>query len=979
MNLREKFITYIKDNSYDHFFSRGERYYKQNRVEYLGSYELQSIQDFQFEVSGTNIYNVSIIKKDDDYQFYCDCAASREYSSLCKHQVASALHYKDYLINEFDVPNIVLLNNINKMKLRALGDISKVNLIPMIKLNSSKGIFSIGFTISNPKEPLQLKKLSSDKYFEHDKLYEINKPVKEFLNIVKLYESNNHYNSNDYSGSIWYPVDFDMLPFVKNLLCQVDGVFLSDKSKFDYLPIRITDETLPRITISSKMLEVKSDVTRITRNFSYSDKYFYINKDHLIFDLFENLNNVELNEVTLNKFLTEIYPTTDIEEFVTLDEDLKDKIQYVDVSDLELSKTDNSLIVEMNAEGIPICKDKKLQKLLALARTDNTYEFVDPKSIDEFLSRVKGHIDVDTEVLDLVKEMSDLIFLEFDFVDDSLYINLGLKKKSIKAFLESDHEYSHYSDGYISHKELKDYKEIFKLFHINKNTLSERIKISRVFVYSIFNSDNVFVKKAKKAKSVYELYDVILNHSFNDILPEGINANLRDYQEYGYQYLRMLDKFGFGGILADEMGLGKTLQVLTFIKSKQPLKKPVLIVTPTTVMYNWGKEIDKFIESINYEFVVGIKQQRRDILNELNNEVYITTYALLRNDIDLYKKIDFSYVFFDEAQYLKSVNAKVRIAAKSLKGAKFAITGTPIENSILELWSIMDIINPNSLGDFTNFKRTFYKKEEGLEILQDNVKNFILRRLKKDVLKELPDKVETEMYIELNKHQSKEYNKLIDEYSGEVTTSIKEFGLGKSYMTILSLLTRLRQVSCHPGLFLDDYDKGSTKLTALLEIIEEYILEGRKLIIFSQFKSMLDIIALELSSTDHLYEYLHGGIKQSLRQSIIDSYNNEDISIILISMKAGATGINLTKADTVIIFDPWWNPQLENQAIDRTHRIGQTKNVNVIRLIAKDTIEERIIEMQANKRRITETIIQESDNMLGSLNKDEILELFTKV
>lgn len=459
------------------------------------------------------------------------------------------------------------------------------------------------------------------------------------------------------------------------------------------------------------------------------------------------------------------------------------------------------------------------------------------------------------------------------------------------------------------------------------------------------------------------------------VIPDTLQANLRDYQLTGFQWLKSLAQYQLGGILADDMGLGKTLQCIAYIQSEKQAQsgKPVLVVAPASLVYNWKNEFSKFSPELRVDIATGTVQERKAIFDQDNiPDVYITSYHTLRQDLEWYKEQEFHTLILDEAQSIKNYASKIAQAVRALTAHKrFALSGTPIENSLDELWAIFQAIMPGFLHDQKTFRSL---KPEYIARL---VKPFILRRLKKDVLKELPDKIETVHYSELKKEQKELYLGYLDKIRAETKESLDTEGLGKGRIKILAGLTRLRQLCCHPSLFIENYEGQSGKLEELFEIIENGRENGRKILIFSQFSSMLKIIREKLVQSGQSCFYLDGQTPAKERVQLVDDFNEGSETIFLISLKAGGTGLNLTGADTVVLYDLWWNPAIEEQAIGRAHRMGQKNVVQVIKLIAQGTIEEKINELQQSKKELIDQVIQTGETMLSSLSEDDIREILS--
>ncbi len=437
---------------------------------------------------------------------------------------------------------------------------------------------------------------------------------------------------------------------------------------------------------------------------------------------------------------------------------------------------------------------------------------------------------------------------------------------------------------------------------------------------------------------------------------------------------------GLGGILADDMGLGKTLQILAFLYSEKP-EKPVLIVTPSSLTYILIKDMMMSISDVSVLFIFWNGVDRAQRLSETEEfDFIITSYPLLRRDIEMYEGKEFSYCIIDEAQNIKNPRTMNAISVKKINAEhKFALTGTPIENSLSELWSVFDFLMPGYLNSYHQFKEWFETpimrdgNEYALSELKTKISPFILRRMKIDVLSELPEKIESVVYADMTEAQKNLYAAYSRIAKDKALSILAE---GNPKMEILTLLMRLRQISCHPSLFDENYNADSGKLEVLIELILTAVSSKHRILIFSQFTSMLDIIKKRLKKEGFDYFYLDGGTPSERRIELSERYNGGEREIYLISLKAGGFGLNLTGADMVIHFDPWWNPAVTNQASDRAYRIGQTKNVQVIRLASKDTIEEKILQLSENKKKLASDVVDGKLHGLSAMSTEEILSLF---
>jgi len=546
-----------------------------------------------------------------------------------------------------------------------------------------------------------------------------------------------------------------------------------------------------------------------------------------------------------------------------------------------------------------------------------------------------------------------------------------------------------------NNQDLKKILNILKHFNISEN--EQKIELEK---YQIFELEALKKEKILEIEKEGEKYNDMLQQlsRLNSVknydnfkIPDNFSKILRSYQKEGLYWMDFLRKNNFGGILADDMGLGKTIQVLAYfsiLKNNNELKKNSLILMPKSLLENWKIELKKFAPNLNYILIDGDLHERENKIDQINQgefDIILTSYTLFQRDFEFYQKnnIDFNYVILDEAQYIKNFNAKISLLVKEIKSKyRLALSGTPLENSLLELWSIFDFLMPNFLGSYKYFRENYLVKilnndKDSLRKLKILISNFILRREKKDVLKELPDKIEQNIYLDLSNQQKIIYSEILDEIKKEFQ-KIGEREFKNNYFNLLSNLMKLRQVVNHPNLIFkeDNYEKyQSSKVEVFLNLLDEIVNEGRKVLVFSQFTSMLNILESEIKKKKYQYLRLDGSTKE--RMNLVNEFNeNDNKKIFLISLKAGGLGLNLTSADNVIIFDPWWNPFAESQAIDRSHRMGQKKTVNVYKLIAKNTIEDKILKLQKNKKRSFDILLGDSLKNSRKINFNDFKELF---
>ena len=710
---------------------------------------------------------------------------------------------------------------------------------------------------------------------------------------------------------------------------------------------------------------------------------FYIEKLIAIICFEKSDENIEVN-ITFKYGDTEINPFNNIEnsaqEGRVLIRDIEKELEIInlfrDFSFVNTNKgfeiSDEQLLLEFLVSG--------LEKLRSLAEVFYSEEFKKIKVHGN--SSYKSNIKLNKENL-----------LEFSFTIEGVD---NIELSNIFAALREKRKYYRVKNGsfvMLDSNNILKIAQMMEYLNIKDRDISkDKILLSKynaIYIEEKLKREQMdFVQMNRKfTQLVSDIRDV---KEINAQVPESLDSVMRPYQKTGFKWLKSLASCGFGGILADEMGLGKTLEAIAFIQSEveqNENKQPTLVICPTSLVYNWKDELEKFAPSLTCTVVSGNKIQRGyQKQNIQDTDVVITSYALIRRDLYDYEKVTFRYCFIDEAQQIKNFNSLNAHSVKSIKAlGKFALTGTPIENSLTELWSIFDFIMPGYLLNHNAFTKKYEApivkdgSREALQELNNHVKPFILRRTKLEVAKELPSKIEHRISVEMTEGQKKVYLAYLQEAKGELEENIKDKGFNKSKFKVLSILTRLRQICCDPSTFIDNYNGGSGKLEALDEILENSLEEGHRILIFSQFTTVLKNISKRLDSKEIKYMYLDGSTKSEKRVEMVKTFNAGDTQVFLISLKAGGMGINLTGADMVIHFDPWWNPAVEAQATDRAHRIGQKKTVEVIKLIARGTIEEKIFKLQQRKKAIIDSVINDktgAELFLSQMSLNEINELF---
>lgn len=883
--------------------------------------------------------------------------------------------------------------------------------------------------------------------FEHkfEVFTEESKPVINY--ILKYAENielcNEYMQKSRYS---YYNLPTNKLVLTNDMLDELfdilDGknILYNDKDK--KIDLKAEVFSFDMVNIGNEEYQLRCDAVQyfefFTKNYVYflkENTFSRIKKDVYILTLIKNIQshnseNLVFTKETLPDFFSVVYPKIskyirkfDIETLekyippklcvkVYLDLDEENSITatlkfvYGDTSFNPYKDVSENIIRDFESE-IEVGEDFEeagfLQTTggkLVLLDENLSYEFLTEK-IGMFLEKyeVLASEKFKTKKVKQAKISNVGIKIENNLIDiDLKEINIDLKE--LKDVLESYNlkkKYYKLKDGTFlnmnDNKDLDTLNEITESLDISFKML-ENGKLKLPIYRSMYldrlleKNDSITVVKDSNFRNL--INDIENSSEIECSLPKRLNADLRTYQENGYKWLKSLDAYGFGGILADDMGLGKTIQVITLIqKYVEENKKtiPSIVVCPSSLVLNWENEIRKFANNLKTFIVSGNFVVRQDMIKDINKyDVIITSYDTLKRDIDTYNELGtkFKYIIADEAQYIKNANTQNSKALKMLNGnTKFALTGTPIENSLSELWSIFDYIMPSYLYSYGKFKNNFespiIREEDStkLERLKELIKPFVLRRIKKDVLTELPDKVISVLENQMENEQIKIYNAHLAMAKEELSNEIQSNGFEKSQIKILALINRLRQICCHPSLFIENYKGESSKLEQCIELIKDATESNHKILLFSSYTSIFDILRKRLDKEKIKYFELTGRTKISERIELVDKFNaDENVKVFLISLKAGGTGLNLTGADMVIHFDPWWNLSAENQATDRAYRIGQKNNVQVYKLITKDSIEEKIFELQEKKAKLVDNMLTSEETFINKLSKEDILSLF---
>ena len=697
----------------------------------------------------------------------------------------------------------------------------------------------------------------------------------------------------------------------------------------------------------------------------------------------------------------------DIDEYLPMDISL---LIYVDLNTSnELSVTldyrddqGNTILDDPNDLVLPLKLDNVIQTLRKYLEYDEVtrmYYLYNEEEIYDFITRILPSLNNDCEIYisEEIKQMNKPKSMKLNIgvrlQNDLLKIDIdsiNVDKEEIKDILyayQHKKNYHRLKNGEfinLDDDSIKDLNLLFNDLNLQYKDIEDgQIEVDKyhsLYLDNFISNSSLHFNRDQHFKN---LISQIENKEHNDTkVPTHYQDVLRDYQVQGFKWLKTMANYGFGGILADDMGLGKTLQVMTLIEDSIGDGHVSLVVAPATLIYNWQDEIHKFSNKLKTVCITGNIAQRKKLIDSINDyDIVITSYDYIRRDYELYKDYQFYYFVLDEAQYIKNQSTKNAQAVKLINGKyRFALTGTPIENSLAELWSIFDFLMPQYLYNYHHFKENYEipiiknEDQEKQIKLKQLVEPFILRRTKKDVLTELPDKIENNVIIPFTAEEEKIYLANLSTINSELQSAIKVNNVDK--IQILAMMTRLRQLCCDQRILYDHIIEPSSKLKACMDIIETAKENDQKVLLFSSFTKSLDLIEAELRKKDISYYVLTGSTTKIKRHQLVNAFQNDKTTVFLISLKAGGTGLNLTSASTVIHYDPWWNMSAQNQATDRAYRIGQTNNVQVYKLIMKNSIEEKIQKLQEQKQDLSNMFIENNTGSITKMSTADIIELF---
>ena len=759
---------------------------------------------------------------------------------------------------------------------------------------------------------------------------------------------------------------------------------------------RITMRNIEKISENSPFYTFANDTTKVFK-MDKNEERFFEKFDFLDTELFNQLSDED------NRKLCAVlsYENINVAEYIEEDGNI----------DIFVSETDEKEVVKVNLSNT-VCASEKNEKYFIPRKNAKILEelkkLVEGYSITN-VELIEGTYNVNYEGLGKISEYIDKKYadkvkihlenkiknarnidvhigikkVENNFLNVSFDIE-GIKAEDVEIVMEAiknEQKYITLSSGELVKIANKSIEELVGIVDSISNLKVGENKISKIKALQLAQISKNIQEDLVKIDEFKDLFHKIKNRE--EIEPNNIKVNLFPYQKLGFNWLKNMYDIGFGGILADDMGLGKTLQTISLLNEiyQENHNFTALIIVPSSLLYNWKEEIIKFT-GITPVLVEGTAAQRRKIISKGSKGFLITTYQALRNDIEEYKNREFDVVVLDEAQNIKTTTSQIKKAVMKINSkVNFALTGTPVENNILELWSIFDFVIPGYLDNLTKFKKTYKEaivnpNSSKINNLREIIAPFLLRRTKKEVLTELPDKIESNMVVTLSTEQKQLYMSYIKQAKSEM----KKFNENdNNRMKILAILTKLRQICNSPTLFKEDYKGEVAKLEVLRDILPDITENGHRLLIFSQFVGTLKEIEKELADMGIEYFYIDGNVKSKERVDICNKFNAGERQVVLISLKAGGTGLNLVGADVVIHYDPWWNIAVENQASDRAYRIGQKKSVQVIKLVTEGTIEEKIIKIQESKRQLSENLLENKDGekVLFEMSDKELMELLS--
>lgn len=781
--------------------------------------------------------------------------------------------------------------------------------------------------------------------------------------------------------------NFLLLGEDKQVMSSYEPIFVFENGKIEMREIEKINETSPFYHFendSSKIFKMAENETKFLEKFDFIDAEL-VNQlpkkesEKLKKTLeFEDINVAEYveedGEIDIFVLETEEDEIVKVNISNTVCATKKGNKYYIPRRNVELFEKLEEIIGNFAISNPTLAKNTYILNYEGLSKLS---EIIDKKYPD----KVKIHLENKIKNARSINVGVEVKKASNNFLDVNFEIE-GIKPQDVEIVTEAikkEKKFITLSSGELVKIANKSMEELLGIVDSIGNIKIGKNRISKVKALQLAQISKNIKNDLEKLDEFRELFHKIKNRK--EVEPKNVKVSLFPYQKLGFNWLKNMYDIGFGGILADDMGLGKTLQTISLLNEVYQENKDFLglIIVPSSLLYNWKEEIIKFT-GITPTLVEGVASSRKKIIESQKSGFLITTYQALRNDIEEYKNRIFDIVVLDEAQNIKTTTSQIKKAVMKINSkVNFALTGTPVENNILELWSIFDFVIPGYLDSLSKFKKTYKEaivnpNSSKINNLREIIAPFLLRRTKKEVLTELPEKMESNVFVTLSSEQKQLYLSYVKQAKKEM----KKFDKNENNrIKILAILTKLRQICNSPALFKEDYSGEVAKIEVLKDLMPDITENGHRLLIFSQFVGTLKEIEKELTNMGIEYFYIDGNVKSKERVEICNRFNDGERQVVLISLKAGGTGLNLVGADVVIHYDPWWNIAVENQASDRAYRIGQKKSVQVIKLVTEGTIEEKIIKIQEKKRQLSENLLESKDGekVLFEMSDKELMEL----
>ena len=781
--------------------------------------------------------------------------------------------------------------------------------------------------------------------------------------------------------------NFLLLGEDKQVMSSYEPIFVFENGKIEMREIEKINETSPFYHFendSSKIFKMAENEAKFLEKFDFIDAEL-VNQlpkkesEKLKKTLeFEDINVAEYieedGEIDIFVLETEEDEIVKVNISNTVCATRKGNKYYIPRRNVELFEKLEEIIGNFAISNPTLAKNTYILNYEGLSKLS---EIIDKKYSD----KVKIHLENKIKNARSINVGVEVKKASNNFLDVNFEIE-GIKPQDVEIVTEAikkEKKFITLSSGELVKIANKSMEELLGIVDSIGNIKIGKNRISKVKALQLAQISKNIKNDLEKLDEFRELFHKIKNRK--EVEPKNVKVSLFPYQKLGFNWLKNMYDIGFGGILADDMGLGKTLQTISLLNEVYQENKDFLglIIVPSSLLYNWKEEIIKFT-GITPTLVEGVASNRKKIIANEKNGFLITTYQALRNDIEEYKNRNFDIVVLDEAQNIKTTTSQIKKAVMKINSkVNFALTGTPVENNILELWSIFDFVIPGYLDSLSKFKKTYKEaivnpNSSKINNLREIIAPFLLRRTKKEVLTELPEKMESNVFVTLSSEQKQLYLSYVKQAKKEM----KKFDKNENNrIKILAILTKLRQICNSPALFKEDYSGEVAKIEVLKDLMPDITENGHRLLIFSQFVGTLKEIEKELTNMGIEYFYIDGNVKSKERVEICNKFNDGERQVVLISLKAGGTGLNLVGADVVIHYDPWWNIAVENQASDRAYRIGQKKSVQVIKLVTEGTIEEKIIKIQEKKRQLSENLLESKDGekVLFEMSDKELMEL----